>query len=62
MLADGRVGQPDQKVIFDFISQTADSCTTGKFVAKPATVPAVPATPASPSVPATPTVPATPAP
>ena len=66
MLADGRVGQPDQKVIFDFISATAESCTTGKFVAKPAgaapAVPATPAAPAAPASPATPVAPVTPAP
>ena len=60
MLADGRVGQPDQTAIFDFINASADSCATGKFVAKPAgaTKPAVPATPAAPAAPATPAAPA----
>lgn len=64
MLADGRVGQPDQGVIFDFISKTADSCATGKFVAKPdaAAKPAMPAAPAVPMTPATPAVPVKPAP
>lgn len=60
MLADGRVGQPDQKVIFDFISATADSCATGKFVAKPAG--ATPVVPAAPVTPATPSAPVAPAP
>lgn len=50
MLADGRVGQPDQTAIFDFISKSADSCKTGKFVAAPAT-PAKPAAPAATPVP-----------
>ncbi|KQT47548.1 hypothetical protein ASG43_10730 [Aureimonas sp. Leaf454] len=34
MLADGRVGQPDQQVISSFIDKTADACSTGTY--KPA--------------------------
>lgn len=31
MLADGRVGQPDQQVIATFIDKTTDACSTGTY-------------------------------
>lgn len=54
MLKDGRVGAPDQQVIFSFINATSDACASGTYDAAKATLPgSAPQTaPTAPAAPA----------